>query len=126
MRCIHNGNKQWQQLYKEKGPKRKQVNKIETILNVNKRYTVHLYNTSIATIMVNNLNSAKNLRLKHNPLHVLVDSGSNESFVNKRQITYIKQTKIVNITTWITKVGAIKTKRNVKVKCKLDGFSTTK
>ena len=76
--------------------------------------------------MVKHLNSARNLKLKEKPLRVLLDSGSEKSCINKRWSTYGKLTYKFKPTTWITGEGTMETKRNVKMKFKLDEFSTTK
>ena len=68
----------------QNGTKRKSESKIELIFNRNKKSKSFLYSTTVATIMAKYLNSAIHLKLKENTLHVLLDSGSDENFINKR------------------------------------------
>ena len=76
--------------------------------------------------MVKHLNSTKTLNLKESSLHItLVDIDSDNFFINRRQNSYGKLTKIVKPITWVTEAGTIETKRNVKMKFKLDELSTT-
>ena len=96
---------------------RKSESKFEFSVNNNKSKSF-LCSTTIITLLTKHLNSARSFNLKENQLHVLLDSGSGESFVNKRWILYGKQTKKVKPTTWVTGIGTMQIKWNVNLKFK--------
>ena len=75
--------------------------------------------------MVKYLNSDRSFKLKDNPLHVILPSGSGKSFVNKIWASYGKSTNIVKSTTWVMGVGTVGNNRYVNIQFKLDQFSTT-
>ena len=52
-----------------------------------------------STIVVNHLNSTRSFKLKDNPLHILLDSSTDEILINKSWTTYGKLSNIVNPTT---------------------------
>ena len=76
--------------------------------------------------MAKTAKNAKNIKLKSTPLHVLIDSGSDESFINHKHALHGKSTKIVKPTVWATGAGSMHTKRESTLKFKLNEFSSSK
>ena len=76
--------------------------------------------------MAKHFKNARNIKLNKTPLHVLIDSGSDESFINKKHAMNGSSTKIVTPTTWATGAGSMHTKRKCTLKFKLNEFSTSK
>ena len=105
----------------------KRKNKIvSNSYSYNKLSKLVLSSTTIATVVAKTAKNAKNIKLKSTPLHVLIDSGSDESFINHKHALHGKSTKIVKPTVWATGAGSMHTKRESTVKFKLNEFSSSK
>ena len=82
---------------RKNGTKRKSENNIEFSFNRNNKSKSYLCSTTVATIVSKLLSSAIHLKFKRKPLHILLDSGIEEGFINKRWTTYEKLTKQLNL-----------------------------
>ena len=81
---------------------------------------------TITTVVAKHVNSASEDKYSKRPLNVLLDTETEESFLNKTWIKFGTNSRLVKNTNWVTGVGTMITSRNCIINFKLDEFSTSK